>query len=426
MITPLVPGLDAERLKESLEALSASLAAEDDPPTEALLIARRAGQRTASLLLKRTYAVEQGRCVLVPDADQAPLFDADLPVAPDLPAPFVSPLLAANEQWAMKPGTDLVIQADACPTGDKTRKMTVSVRFGKHLREITVYGDRRGEYDAMGRPRFSEPEPIEDIPLRWDRAYGGFDRYTCEKSGYIEILQQILRRRPDWDAARATPFHYPRNPAGRGYLMTLDEGCFKGLRIPNLEHPGALLTPERLAVGSPLGWLKGALPAAWDYQDPTWFPRCAYLGLTPRYAKDGAVPAEVKRGWATEDLLSIPSLLKVKSPGELRLEHGQVAAPGMVFFDIAPDETFVLSNLYPDKPTHSITLPGEVPAVAFELSPGKFTDATIHLHSVVLRVPARRVEVVWSARAPLPPSLADDDVPRARRTVRWDRPAEKG
>jgi hypothetical protein len=382
----------------------------------------RKGQRTIALLLKRTYKVENGACVLLPEEEQSPLCFQDVPYA-EISPPRIAPIFAADEGFAFRPMTDVVIQACAYTYAPGVSRTTASVRFGKVEREIVVVGNRRGEHDALGRPRFSEPEPFELMPIRWDRAYGGFDAAALAKNG-TPLLDEMKRLRPEHDFGR-TPYHYPRNPCGRGYLVEMTRDSFEGLSIPNLEHPFAPLSPKSLAVDGELRWMKGPLPAAWDFVGDDWFPRCAYLGMPPAFEpEEGVIPGEIKRGWAAEDLMSIPSLLHLSGPDDVRLEYAQAAAPGMSFPRVAPDERFVFSNMHRHKPVHTIDLPGEVPQATIELSPGKPTEMTPHLSTVVFRVDLGEVEMLWSARAEAPLGLTADELLAARRTVRWNRPAE--
>jgi hypothetical protein len=416
--------VDVARLAQALRDVAAGLRTVDDTP---LFLQQRGDVPLFALLLKRTYRIEGGMAVLAPEADQAPLVFEDVPCA-KVSMPRVSPFIAVNESFAFKPWTDVIVQARAYAYSPKTTRTTVSLRFGGIEREIVVHGDRRGEWGRAGRPGFSPAEPFEAVPVRWDHAYGGFDK-TAWRRGGRRVSSAAQKA---WPAAKGalTPYHYPRNPCGSGYLVDLDEESFEGLVIPNLEHPFAALSPERLAVGSVGRWIRGPLPAAWDFQGPTWFPRVAYLGLAPPFERsEGSepfVPAEVARGWAAKDLTGIPPILHAADPSEVRLEYTQAAAPGMSFPKVAPDERFELRNLHRDKPVHVVSLPGEVPEVEFELEPGKRTLAVAHLSAVVLRVDLDEVELLWSVRAAKPAALSEDNLLAARRVVRWIRPRRRG
>lgn len=391
--------------------------------TEALFAGEMNGARMGALLLKRTYQVERGRLEPMPIDQQNPICLTDVPYM-EVNAPRVSPLIAADESFAFKRWTDVVVQGNAYAYAPRTTKTTAGLRFGKIEREINVYGDRLGDVDRLGLPRFSDPKPFEYIPIRWDYAYGGFDVWAWRRKG-LPFLDAI-KPKPEWELGASTPYHYPRNPAGRGFLLELDEESFKNLRIPNLEHPFAPLSPATMAVGTAEDWIRGPLPAAWDFVPLDWFPRSGYLGATPPYLNKGQniVPAEVARGWAAKDLLSIKSILHTTKASDYRLEFMQAAAPGLAVPAVAPNELFVLTHLHPGEKTHRIELSGEVPSVLVEVFPGKIIEAEPKLITVVLRVDLGEVECLWSARFPLPAEFSEDDLLETRRVVQWKRPGK--
>jgi hypothetical protein len=172
--------------------------------------------------------------------------------------------------------------------------------------------------------------------------------------------------------------------------------------------------------------MRGPLPAAWDFQPLDWFPRCGYLGSTPPYKDEGVLLAEIMRGFAAKDILSIKSFLKATRQSDYRVELMQSAAPGLTVPIVAPDELFVLTNVHPVERSHRFSLPGEVPSVLVELAPGNVLEAEPKLLTVVIRVDLGEVECLWRAQFPLPPELAEEDLLDARRVVQWKRPGKRG
>jgi hypothetical protein len=231
--------------------------------------------------------------------------------------------------------------------------------------------------------------------------------------------------KPDFHPLASTPYHYPRNPCGSGYLLDLDEESFHGLRIPQLEHAFSRLAPDRMAVKSPDGWMRGPLPASWDFQPIEFFPRCAYLGLPPSYEKETCPPAEIERGYAPKDLLSIVPIMKARGVSDVRLEVALCAAPGMSFSHINPDEAFELRNMRKEKPVYRIELPGEVPRFLFELGPNNVIEPEPRLNHVVLRVDLDEVELLWSARIRISQDTTEETLLHARRVITWSRPRER-
>ncbi len=410
--------IDTDREKAAQKAAILQLAwLFDGMDTEGFAAAEHGGKRWLGLVLKRTYQIRDGRCELAGPDEQELLQEDEAPYDDELETPRVSPPICVNDAQILKARTDVVVQALAYAPTPNTRKLSASVRFGKHEREIVVFGDRVGEFDRMGRPRFSEPEPIEAVPVRYDFAYGGPDLCALARSEdpMRKILQEA-RSGEDWLAV--TDYHYPRNPCGLGYLIELDNESFEGLPIPNLEYPFDPLSPARLAVGDPRRWVKGPLPAGWDWQSETWFPRLGLVGMAPSVEDPSEIPAESRRGWAPKDILSIPPIHQ--NPDKpLRLEYFQAASPGMSVDDLSPGETFVLKNLHPSRSKIVFRLPSERPRVKLELSAGALTELAIHLDAVVVRPDPGEVVMVWSARVVTALTYTQDQLANMKREVEW-------
>jgi hypothetical protein len=414
--------VDLQALIDTFDGLTRSLQSlPKAEKTVSIVSVEREDGRYGVLLAKRTYKIERGRCVLAPTEEQNPICFQEIPYA-DLEPPMVSPIIAADECMGFKLATDLIIQGSAYAYDEQTRKSTASMRFGNVERSLTVYGPRHGDFDGSGRPRFSDPEPFEEVPLRWDRAYGGFDLIAFKRRG-VPWRRRALKT--DFHPLAVTPYHYPRNPCGSGYLLEQDQESFYGLRIPQVEHGSSRVTPERIAVKTPDGWMRGPLPGCWDFQPLTFFPRCAYLGLPPSYEKETLPPAEIDLGYAPKDLLSIKPLMKAEKASDVRLEVGQVAAPGMTFSHLEPDEHFEFRNMRKEKPVYHLDLPGEVPRVLIELGPKNVVDAEVRINQVVIRLDLDEVEILWSARFRIPADFDAETLLHARRAITWSRPKER-
>jgi len=414
--------VDLQAMIATLRGLTQELQASPkiDKTVDIVTVEREDG-RYAVILAKRTYKIERGRCVLVSPDDQNPICFQEIPYA-ELEPPMVSPIIAADESMAFKLATDLVIQGSAYAYDGQTRKTTASVRFGNVERHLNVYGPRHGDFDGSGRPRFTDPQPFDEVPLRWDRAYGGFDLVAFKRRGV-----PWLRNAPkmDFHPLATTPYHYPRNPCGSGYLWDQDEESFYGLRIPQVEHASSRVTPERIAVKTADGWMRGPLPGCWDFQPLEFFPRCAYLGLPPSYEKETLLPAEIELGYAPKDLLEIKPLQKAEKASDVRLEVAQLAAPGMTFSHINPDEHFELRNLRKEKPVYHLDLPGEEPRFLIELGPKDVIEPEARINHVVLRLDLDEVEILWSARFRIPADFQAETLLQARRAITWSRPKER-
>jgi hypothetical protein len=415
---PTDPALTAQAVRALAQAMAARTG------TEVMVGATRHGRRLAALVLKRTYRVAAGRCEPLPASEQVPITLIDVPYARVAP-PRVSPLIAVAETGAWKPRTDVVVQATAHAYAPGTTRSTASFRIGELTREIAVVGDRRGEVDAAGRLRFSEPAPFTAIPVRWDHAYGGFDLVAWRRRGR-DVTAAMQRTRPEWGGATTTPWHCPRNPSGSGWLVELDPESFGGLVLPNLEHPWDPLTPQRIAAGGERRWMRTPLPAAWDFVPTTWFPRTAWTGVSMPHDPADEPPAEVRRGWLPQAALKTPPLVHATDPGEVPLELAQAAAPGLSVASIDPGARVELTHLHPQKPVTSFDLPGEVPRVRIALQGGRLEEIPAHLVTLVVRATCSEVEMLWAARFDAPKDVHDDDLDDLKREVAWQRPAAGG
>ncbi len=401
---------DPKNVQEALKAVVAE--AMHGPPTDVdWVTGERDGVNLLGVVLKREYAIDKkGRCELheskeALQRDEVPYFD-------DSEQLRLAPPVFGCDYHAARKKTDVVVQAFAYAPKPSTTKMTCSVRFGQHLRLIDVFGPRRGEYDRMGKPRFSKPEPFESIPIRYDFAYGGLDRVALVKAAGCPKPGSTIK------TAIETPFHYPRNPCGLGYLMRVDKDSFDGLPLPYLEYPFEPLDPQLLAVGTPADWLRGPLPAGWDFQSEAWFPRAGFTGLLPPYNKPKKPLGEVVHGWAPKDILDTPFFLHHPDKG-IPAEFAQAASPGMSVEDLTIDQEFELQGLKQNRSSYTFSLPGEVPKVQVAIKGSSLTELTPHLQSVVIRPSRDEVVTVWAARTVVDRDYQRHELEDMRREVSW-------
>jgi hypothetical protein len=362
-----------------------------------------------ALVLKRTYRISvDGRCSL---ADQQIPIEAGSPnYDPDAPPSSVSPPCWDSDLLAFKPATDVIVQGHAYAYGQRTMVDT-ELRVGKLLRVVRVFGERHCE-GLNGKLRFSSPQPFEKMALRYDHAYGGYDA-TAMARHLNPVLKSLAAREPKWRLDRNTRFHYPRNPSGVGYLIESDTESVARTRLPNLEFPSDPVTPERLALRDTRAWLGAPLPAGFDWYDPGWFPRLAFLGLRADYALPVEPIPEVARGWVPPDLLAKPSC--IAQAWDTRFF--QAASPGLSFTGFDFEAEFTLRNLFPDASEARVCLPGKPPKVVIEITPMQKLETQTRLNAVVIQPDFRRLILVWSARVKVQRPYAEPQLANTRWTV---------
>lgn len=359
--------------------------------TERFICGQQGGTFRLALVFKRAYAIApNGTCRLTDE--KIPIEEDAPPWLPDLPSPLASPPRWDPDVFGFKPAVDLVVQGHAY---SYYRRATVEteVRVGPYSRVIRVHGERRAQWSS-GRVSFTPPEPFEKIPVRYDRAYGGLDAVALRRHG-DRLGEGLAVAQPSWadDIARNTPYHYPRNPAGCGYLIEADQESVEAVRIPNLEMASDPVTPERLAVGDVRAWPSAPIPAAYDWVDASWFPRLAYLGFVPLHDKPARPLPEVAMGWAPGEILD---LSRGRRPFfDPRFQQG--ASLGLSVQGLPADAQILLAGLFPSAPEMIVRLPGDQPRVAVAVSATDRKSGQARPTAVVVQPDDSRVIVVYSA-----------------------------
>ncbi len=126
----------------------------------------------------------------------------------------------------LREGCDLVVAGTARPGREVTRH-TVRARVDRWSTELHVSGDRVWEKTLRGDLAPSAPLPFTEMPLTWQRAFGGTTAWQGQ------------------------PAPHPLNPEGRGFYWSAEDAREKPLA--NLEDPRHLVTR----------WDERPLPAAW-------------------------------------------------------------------------------------------------------------------------------------------------------------------
>jgi hypothetical protein len=378
--------------------------------TQTNVVQARGGktQFRLAVVVKRSYRLIGNRLAL--DDLQDPIYD-DAHYKSDA---GTAPILWDNDHFAFKELCDVVVRGHAYPPEAPHREALVGVRWEKGERWIRVWGDRHLESSPGGRWRFSQAERFERLPVIWSRAYGGCDHVVLERDG-DPVAEAFATVREDCDFSDSTPSHYPRNPLGIGYYLEA-ASLREGDPVPNLEFPDDLFTPDRLISAGPKGWPAQPLPAACDWYDQGWFPRCAYLGLSVPLRSTEV--AECIRGWATTAVLENRDLMS-PTPKIPDLRFCQGAAPGLQLADITAGSAFQLTNWFAHAPQRIVRLPGEVPVACIEISPGKETRCDPVLGSVVLDCEDERMTLVWHCRCAAERPYTPAQLVELKHTVIW-------
>src|SRR5690242_17055182 len=201
------------------------------PEVQAILQGRDdEGQPVFSVLVKRTYELRPGGR-LVRAESARPLVPIDQYYEDG--DPEWAAVKHESDLAPFKVATDVVVIGKAfAPNRRPVPQLDVTVEVAAHRKTVRVTGDRHCFYRGSALPGFSDPVPFIEMPIRYDRAYGGQDS----------------RSHPE------EPFRYPRNHLGVGAVLKNTKDSVDGLPLPNIEDPEDLLTPERLVFDQPERW----------------------------------------------------------------------------------------------------------------------------------------------------------------------------
>lgn len=353
----------------------------------------RKGTFALGVVAKRSYVIRPtGACELTPE--QVPLVDEPVehPESREL-------IVADCDVLLDKPETDVVVRGH---TWNHPGRLSwkAAVQVDRHpARELSVWGDRRVGINSSGHIVFSPPQFIDKVPLSYLFAYGGCDE-RAEREGGFELeplAPQIPAAERELALAAASPWRYPRNRAGRGYLVEDHPESIEALALPNLEDPRDLLTPSRLVVHDPAHWPLQPLPASFDWLEHGAFPRLGWFGETPEWDPDDigrhidAFP-EIRFGYAGRELFVLGGALTERF--DRRALNG--ASLGLRFAYLGGNERVTLTNLHRNHPRWTVQLPGERPRLHVDDRSGGVTALKVRLYSVIIEPDEGLVSLVWA------------------------------
>lgn len=248
--------------------------------------------------------------------------------------------------------------------------------------------------------RLTRPQPFVSMPLRYEFAPGGQCRIEAadQAAGRVPKKHRLnaaqLAGHPEKDAPPVAHDACETNPVGRGFALRwyLDAARPRHLPAPRIEHPAAPFSAGRFwqgACGAP--WPE---PAGLGFVGRAWLPRRALAG-----------PIESKAHWAEDETPRLPEDF------DFRYWNGAPADQQCPLLSGTGDERFTLINLCPpDSPPARTDAQGNtvlrfpLPRQSlFLLAAGREGPATVHplsIDTVVIDLPAQRVDLTWRACLP--------------------------
>ncbi|WP_375767143.1 DUF2169 domain-containing protein [Archangium gephyra] len=157
-----------------------------------------------------------------------------------------------------KPLTDLIVVGKAVsPSGQRVTQVPVSLEVQGRKKSLQIIGERRW-LRSLGSMLPSEPVPFVEMPLTFERAFGGQDESRGPGRASVER----------------------RNLVGVGFHPHRGAAQIEGTPLPNLERPGQRISsprdqPEPIGLG---------------HVGRAWAPRIAYAGTYDARWRDERAP----------------------------------------------------------------------------------------------------------------------------------------
>jgi hypothetical protein len=339
-----------------------------------------------TVLIKRRYRLDIQASALV-EADAPPGFVGQ-DIYHGMGDPAKNSVRHEVEDAPYKPNTDVVV-VGTLKTRQRSEKtvLDVGVQVAGIGKIVRVFGDRQCIYRKDKTPQFSDPMPFIEMPIQYERAYGGRDKISL----------------PDEE------LHYPRNPVGVGYACSNTEELIDGLPLPNYEDPQDLLTQDNLILPEPELWNRQPLPQGFGWLARNSHPRFCHAGLIPPYLPIDEVPREAALGLVPEDLIARSRQFKLPS-FDPRFANG--ASLGMRFAYLQPKQLVVLAHLCEEQAIIEFSIPTRQPAsVRLDLGQGhKPLDTQIQ--TVSINLDTQEVDIIWQACQPMQNMAAFSEIKR--------------
>ncbi len=216
------------------------------------------GRELMIVAVKATYAIPPAGGEPVVAELQAPLVKADEFTG----EPGASATRRESDFAHHKPACDVLVNGSAhAPNGRPAEKVAVSLRIGPIQKRFDVVGDRTWNGALLGS-RHTAPERFRQLPISYDRAYGGTDREDKE-GGKVRA--------------------YAANPVGAGYYPLSRGRELAGKPLANTQELGRPATGRegnyRPMSFGPIGRnfpervrYAGTYDQRWTEERAPWFP----------------------------------------------------------------------------------------------------------------------------------------------------------
>jgi hypothetical protein len=313
-----------------------------------------------------------------------------------------------------KPLTDVLVRGSARSQRGPVAVLDTGVRVGAARKAVRAVGDRSVVVGKDGSLSFSMAQPFTEIPLVWDRAYGGRDQHaerqfaSHERSPFGKPGETNI-----WGFTQVT---YPRNAAGRGYYLDLDRARLEGAPAPNLEDPTDPVTPDRLLSATTTDWIDRPVAACYEPIDVFTFPRAAFL-IRPVFDTPSRPVHELGTGAVFRE--DLERKLDLRALGDRRMFNS--APAGLAVCRLDGTERVSLWNLHPRHELLEFDLPDDRPRLAIEPPGVRSRDLQPLLQTVLIEPDLDRVTLTWAGVLEVAMPYPEEMTRSMPHTVAWSR-----
>ncbi|MBX3231402.1 MAG: DUF2169 domain-containing protein [Labilithrix sp.] len=302
------------------------------------------GRALVAVVVKYTYR-STPRGGVERDEDGAPPHPIDVPNGED---PATSSIKVPSDMFEYKPGTDVVVVADAHPRAGATYT-DVALQVGPIAKTIRAHGLRVWQRGMLGGLVPGPALPLRaPLPIVYENAWGGQDVSIPDK-----------------------PLGEPRNYAGRGITR-------EPARL--VDQPAAQLE----LAGKPLGERAGAnVPASFGPIHRHWAPRASFAGT-------------YDKAWQESRMPLLPADFDPRF--NVCVPHDQWSE-----VPLFGDEPIALTGATEDH-HWQVQLPRETLTFS-SLVGGVRREHRTHLDTILIDARERKIELTWRAAVPAPPKL---------------------
>ena len=291
-----------------------------------------------SFIVKATFALENQRLpIALPAKDQAE-FAGDEMYMDEIGRS----LRYSSDLVMFKPFGEVLVTANAhAPNGHSATSVDVALNIGHITKKLRVFGDRVWLRDTQGQFVVEGPAPFKQMPLRWERAFGGLN--------------------------------FTHNPMGRGIEPWTAEDGRKLFYLANIEAPHDPI--HSLDQRPP--------PECFAPISPQWQPRFGREGTRDQH-------------WAT--------FVAPLPPRDYDPSVAQAAPQDQWLKGYwKGDERIELVNMHPEHPNFVTALPGTRLRFFLEghfkgSKDVEFGEVPLHLDTVHIDMTTARMHMTWRRR----------------------------